>query len=89
MEVMTEREVTEFTKTLSDKELMLVKTIYSMCENLVRLEDEEGDFDYSYATQYTCISGLAMGIIQQCRNQIACQKQIQDLEKVIQEAGYV
>ena len=79
MEVMTEKEASEIAATLNDKELMVMKTIYSMCENLVRLEDPDGDFDNSYAGQNTCITELTMEIILQCRNQIQFQKQIKEV----------
>ena len=78
MEVMSSKEASKFAATLNDKEVFMMKTIYSMCENLVRLEDEEGDFDYSYAGRNTCITELTMEIIVQCRNQIQYQKQIKE-----------
>lgn len=79
MEVMSSKEASEVAATLNDKEVFMMKTIYSMCENLVRLEDAEGDFDYSYAGQNTCITELTMEIIVQCRNQIQFQKQIKEV----------
>ena len=79
MEVMSNKEASEVAATLNDKEVFMMKTIYSMCENLVRLEDEEGDFDYSYAVQNTCITELTMEIILQCRNQVQYQKQIKEV----------
>jgi len=76
---MSNKEASEVAATLNDKEVFMMKTIYSMCENLVRLEDEEGDFDYSYAVQNTCITELTMEIILQCRNQVQYQKQIKEV----------
>ena len=78
MEVMSSKEAGMIAATLNDKEVFMVKTIYSMCENLIRLEDEEGEFDNSYAGQNTCITELTMEIIVQCRNQIQFQKQIKE-----------
>ncbi len=79
MKVMTEKEAGEVAATLNDREVFFMKTVYAMCENLIRLEDEEGDFDHSYACQNTCITELTMEIIIQCRNQVQFQKQIKEV----------
>lgn len=41
MEVMSSKEASEIAASLNPQEVFMMKTIYSMCENLVRLEDEE------------------------------------------------
>lgn len=75
MEVMTAKEASTYAETLNDKELMTVKNIYSLLENLVRIEDPDGDFDNGYAGDNTCVTELTMELIQQCRNQLEWQKQ--------------
>ena len=58
---------------LSDKEMLLVRTIYRMCEEIIIMES--GDFNNSYAEQNSRITGLVMDMVQDVRDQINWQKQ--------------